>query len=240
MQSFLSEIGVRLSDVFGADNVLWVEGTTEEVCFPLILRRIANRPILGTTILGVRRTGDLERKDAARIFEIYGSLTMSGALIPPAVAFVLDRECRTALELEDIRKRSNGLAVFLQRRMYENYLLNPEAIVHVATAIDGFGDRPLSVEEVRAAIGSRRKDRKYYCTADSDEMSDERWFKHVHAAVLLSDIFSDLSEKRVAYDKVVHSVALTRWLIDNSPGDLKELSDMLAFIFDRQSDKTGT
>jgi len=47
LQSFLSEIGVHLADVFGADIVLWVEGGTEEICFPLILREVAHRPLMG-------------------------------------------------------------------------------------------------------------------------------------------------------------------------------------------------
>ncbi|MFZ1009737.1 MAG: AAA family ATPase, partial [Candidatus Sulfotelmatobacter sp.] len=33
LQAYLSEIGARLSDVFGADSILWVEGQTEEACF---------------------------------------------------------------------------------------------------------------------------------------------------------------------------------------------------------------
>lgn len=30
----LAELGVSLSDVFGLERVLWVEGETEEACFP--------------------------------------------------------------------------------------------------------------------------------------------------------------------------------------------------------------
>jgi predicted ATP-binding protein involved in virulence len=37
-RSLLAELGVSLSDVFGADSILWVEGPTEEQCFPLIQR----------------------------------------------------------------------------------------------------------------------------------------------------------------------------------------------------------
>jgi predicted ATPase len=51
----LYEVGARLSDVFGADNVLWVEGRTEEQCFPVILSRLANRPLLGTSRVRCRR-----------------------------------------------------------------------------------------------------------------------------------------------------------------------------------------
>ena len=45
LQTYLSEIGASLSNVFGADNILWVEGQTEEECFPLILKKIANRSL---------------------------------------------------------------------------------------------------------------------------------------------------------------------------------------------------
>ena len=63
----LAEVGARLSDVFGADNILWVEGRTEEECFPMILERVAEEPLLGTQILGVRHTGDLEGEQAASL-----------------------------------------------------------------------------------------------------------------------------------------------------------------------------
>ena len=56
---FLREVGASLSDVFGADNVLWVEGATEEECFPLILSKVAERQLLGTKIVGVLSTDDL-------------------------------------------------------------------------------------------------------------------------------------------------------------------------------------
>jgi predicted ATP-dependent endonuclease of OLD family len=49
-RSLLAEIGVRLSDVFGADNILWVEGPTEERCLPLILNNLAKKPLRGTQI----------------------------------------------------------------------------------------------------------------------------------------------------------------------------------------------
>jgi hypothetical protein len=187
-----------------------------------------------TAILGVRRTGDLETKDAARIFEIYDSLATSGTLSPPAIGFILDSECRTPNQVEDIKKRSNGSAVFLGRRMYENYLLNPVAIAHVATAIEGFRKEPVTPEEVVAAITTKRTDRKYYCSADPSEMSEENWVKRIHAAVLLSDVFSELSENRVAYDKVVHGVELARWLIQHSPDDLREVADLLTIVVDRR------
>lgn len=43
----LSEVGARLSDVFGADNILWVEGATEELSFPLIVEKVLRKPLQG-------------------------------------------------------------------------------------------------------------------------------------------------------------------------------------------------
>jgi len=53
------------------------------------------------------------------------------------------------------------------------------------------------------------------------------WLNKVDGATILKEMFNELSETRVAYDKVKHSVAITEWLIDNASGDLKELSDAL-------------
>jgi AAA15 family ATPase/GTPase len=58
-RSLLAELGVSLSDVFGADNILWVEGPTEERCFPLILEKVAKKPLRGTQILAIKNIGDL-------------------------------------------------------------------------------------------------------------------------------------------------------------------------------------
>ena len=40
-------------------------------------------------------------------------------------------------------------------------------------------------------------------------------------------MFADLSEARVAYDKVVHGARLTRWLCDNAPEQLEELAQLI-------------
>jgi AAA domain, putative AbiEii toxin, Type IV TA system/AAA ATPase domain len=114
LHSFLSEIGGKPSDVFGADNVLWVEGRTEEICFPLILRGIAKKPYAGTAIVGVRSTGDFEMKDATRIFEIHNKLATGGTLIPPALAYIFDSECRTPQRLKDITRISQRVGCFLE------------------------------------------------------------------------------------------------------------------------------
>ena len=56
LRHLLADVGARLSDVFGIDRILWVEGGTEEECFPLILRKHYPGHLKGTAILVVRAT----------------------------------------------------------------------------------------------------------------------------------------------------------------------------------------
>jgi predicted ATP-dependent endonuclease of OLD family len=92
----LAEVGVRLSDVFGMDKILWVEGPTEEKCYPMIVSKFLKIPLRGTQILAIKNTGDLEGKRAHVIFDIYDRLSGSQSLFPPAIGFIFDKELRTS------------------------------------------------------------------------------------------------------------------------------------------------
>ena len=68
--------------------------------------------------------------------------------MPPALAFSFDREGRTEKEMADIRRQSDGRVHFLHRRMFENYLLDPEAIAAVLSQVTG-GESGAFVDVVR-------------------------------------------------------------------------------------------
>jgi hypothetical protein len=170
LQAYLSEIGARLSDVFGADNILWVEGQTDEECFPLILRKIEGRSLMGTTIVGIRQTGDLQGRDKRRVLEMYLRLSEARTLLPPAIAFVFDEECLAEQQKDDLTRMDRARVHFLPRRMYENYLLNPAAVAAVMNGIEGFRDQPVLEDEVRQLFDRKRGERKeggqqlrYFC-----------------------------------------------------------------------------
>jgi hypothetical protein len=231
LRAYLSEIGARLSDAFGADDILWVEGPTEEICLPLILEKVARCSLMGTAVIGVKHTGDLESKHAKTVFEIYERLSKGRGLLPPAVGFIFDREDRPDHKLDELRRNSNGMIEFTPRRLYENYLLDPAAIASVANDIEGFRDPPLTEPEVRAWIDAEVKSwidgdlelRKKYGAVPADH---EKWRDSIHAAHLLERLFMKMSGTRVSYRKTEHSVALTRWLIEHRPEDLRELADL--------------
>jgi hypothetical protein len=186
--------------------------------------------MMGTMIVPIRRVGDLERRDAERIFETYRELSTATSLMPPALAFILDRECRDAAEQADLRHRSQNLAEFIPRRMYENYLLNSDAIAAVMNSIENFRPTSVTAEEVAASISKKRREREYFAPHPAHEQD---WIETINGAKLLGDLFNEMSETRVVYKKTDHSLLLTDWLIENSPTDLDEIKDLLSRCFSR-------
>jgi len=232
----LREVGASLSDVFGADDIMWVEGPTEEACYPLLLERVVKRPLLGTKILGVVQTGDFESKHSDTIVEIYRRLSEGRGLLPPAIGFIFDRENRDEEARKDLERRSGGKVTFTKRRMYENYLLNPCAIAAVASEIEGFSEGgDVEREDINRWLEQHRWDRKYFDEkVEENSQTEETWLSDVHGAKVLDDIFQELSEARVLYDKVVHGTELTRWLCDNAPDDLRELASLIEDRLERR------
>ncbi len=226
MRDYMAEIGVRLSDVFGADNVLWVEGSMEEQCFPRILRTILGKSLMGTVIRGVKNTGDFAGKHAELVIDLYNRITRASTLVPLAIGFIFDDEGRTETQKSELNHRSGDKTKFLQRRMYENYLLDPEAIAAIMNGISGFRSTPITSKEIADWLNTKGRDPKY--GQPRQGIAADPWVNYVDAAKILKDLFNDLSEARVDYKKVVHSVTLTDWILHNKPDQLKEVADVVA------------
>ena len=232
LRQFLAEIGARLADVFGAERILWVEGATEERCFPLVLAALVDKPSLGTVILGVHETGEFERRQARAAFDIYRRLSHGRGLLPPAVGFIFDREGRNERERNDLVRESRGSAHFLPRRMYENYLLNPEAIAAVAAAcieeVVAEPVDPVTTERVIAWLAEYYRDQENLGRAPGERLRQtDEWLSEAHGAKLLSALFRDFSQSQVLYEKVAHGEALTKWILKHSPEDLQEVGNLI-------------
>lgn len=226
MRMFLNDVGARLSDLFVADQVLWVEGRTEEVCFPLLLQ--GNGVVLGgTQILGVVSTDELmSSKNAGRIFDLYRRLTAQASLMPPAIAFVFDREGKSEKTRDDLARRSGGLLKWLPRRMYENYLLEAGAIAAVLSAEDLPGQCPVSGEQVTDWLKTHGHEQKYF-TSSPVNVDSDAWYELVDGATLLRDLFNSLTDARVDYNKTRHGELLTRQLIAHPSDASRSLTDFL-------------
>jgi hypothetical protein len=225
---YLSEVGARLSDVFGSDSILWVEGPTEEICYPVIVEKVLKKQLLGIKILGVIKTGDFESKHSERILQIYDRLSTGSGLVPPAIGFIFDREGRTEQQQADLIRRGHGKVHFLSRKMYENYLLNPDAIAHVVSDLVPSGSQPVSAQQIEDWLTAHKWDTEYFGRrVEEDARTDQYWTQHVHGAKLLSDIFAAFADVGVEYDKVKYGLALTQWLADNASDDLREVAGII-------------
>jgi predicted ATPase len=240
-RSLLAELGVSLSDVFGADRILWVEGPTEELCFPLILEKAAKMPLRGTKIIAVKNTGDFEGKRAHLVFDVYDKLSGGSSLFPPTIGFVFDRENKCERQRNDLKKRSQHPVEFLDRRMYENYLLHPDAIAAVLNQEDAGREQPLTSVEVREWLETNKSNKNYFPKISTQQdlsnpqtqqdISNPQWVdENIDAAKLLDALFSHFSEARVKFNKTKHSVMLTEWLLENNPDCFAELVKFLQRI----------
>lgn len=243
MEALLSDVGARLSDVFGADNILWVEGPTEEKCFPEIINSsLSENSLLGTVVLPVLDVGAFEtkkKKQAEDTIQLYKRLSESSALMPPAVGFVFDRENRTIKGVKEILKRAEIAEIkveFLPRKMYENYLLSPEAIAAVVANIEGFSENPIAIESIRDWIENPENhwNKEFFKTLPNEEnRTDEYWLREVHGADLLNAIFKYFSiENSFEYSKIENGLELTRWLIENDSNELQEVAKLLDRFLD--------
>lgn len=226
VHAFLQEVGSRLSDIFGMDHVIWVEGPTEEKAFPLLLEKM-NKHLPGTAIIGIRNTGDLEGKDKKKIFEIYRNLTGKASILPLEVAFILDSEARTDAEKREISALSEGTVRFLPRRNFENYLLSADAICAVVNQIENFSESgPITPEQLNKYLAVSLTDEKYWRPYSVPE-SLSITAPELNGATLLKDMFAALSNHREVYRKTEHSVSLFRWILEN---DFEQLAELVSFL----------
>lgn len=184
---------------------------------------------MGTRVVPVSATGDLEGKDAERVFGIYRTLTQGNPILPSALAFVLDSETRTSQQIKELMARSNDRAMFLPRRMFENYLLRPAAIAYLMNSIEGFSNETVTEEQINEAIRKKAAESAFFhpIVVQSD------WLKTINAGKLLASLFHDFSEARVEYRKTAHSVQLARWILENHPNDLSEVAAVLSAAIKR-------
>jgi predicted ATPase len=219
----LIDLGIRLTDLHGCDSVLWVEGETEEAIFPSLLRHFHPAEAEGIAVLSLHSTGDFESKKMkpGKVAEIYRTLSESSFLAPPMVAIALDRESRKKPEIDQIESDCSGIAHFLQRPMFEDYLLNASAIAQVIN--DSFGTS-VDDDEVNGAIERAKADGTCFLHPKSKTNKD------LHAAKTLQHVFASLGGDGATYRKTEHGPKLANWILKNKPEEFTELKDWFGKI----------
>ncbi|WP_239731276.1 AAA family ATPase [Nodularia sphaerocarpa] len=232
--AILDDLGVRLSDVFGADNILWVEGQTEEICFPLIIESLLKIPLMGTKILSVHSTDALlDGKRSDLVFDIYQKLTTGASLFPTAMGFIFDRESKTERKIQELEKKG---VTFLRLPMYENYLLVPEAISAIINQEATWLEEPITNNQVQQYLHLDRitKEKEYLLQGvKKEDVLDDNWLLKVHGANILESMFQELCDSKLEFRKTKHSPMITEWLIKNQPDFLSELSEELKMCLNK-------
>lgn len=171
----------------------------------------------------------------------YKSLSKAGSLIPPAIGFVFDKEERTQQEINDLTRESGGSVAFLDRRCFENYLLHPRAIAEVLTKAAA---HPIEEDAVCQWLDGNGNSRQYIdpiAQLGEGEMPWDSidWLARVNAPKVLRDVFSAAPHNPEEYRKTFHSVAITDWLLQNSPECLHPIAELLKRCFDRSGRVEG-
>ena len=105
MRLLMLEMGASISELYGAERILWVEGPTEERGFKDILKAFYDMSSVDCVLVGVHHTGDFEQKKSGQkrlIFNVYRKLSEAHSLLPKSNGFDFEREGRSKTEIRDL------------------------------------------------------------------------------------------------------------------------------------------
>lgn len=243
LRDLANEIGVSMTDVFAAERIIWVEGPTEEICFPYIYKQRVGELPSGIVVSSIVATGDFNAKIKRRelIFQIYNRLSNAAAPLVKSAAFHFDRETLTDSEVEElIRHAAETRVAFLPRRHFECYLLNPAAIAAFINSYLPENENTVSDQDVHDGLCRIGGDRKYKADGNwNDDPSDPQWLSNVDAANLIKDICYELSDNRIAFSKNRHSFDILKRILESDPTSLDELTDYVKSLFEMVKPKAA-
>jgi hypothetical protein len=214
-KKLLLSVGARLSDVFGADQILWVEGKTEELCFPRLIREAFPSKKGLIAVLSVPDTGAFDdTRQVDRTINIYKKLASGVGLVPKALAFVFDRENRKRAWIEKLQDTHSKSVVFLERRTLENYLIHPKAIS--ALLVHLTGDDTDRTEAISIWLAENKRKTEYGCS-ESVYDDENLLVIDIDAPRLLDHCLSSLTNNSFSFDsnKAEYSSLIFNWLMSN-------------------------
>jgi hypothetical protein len=230
-RQILDELGAKLSDVFGADYIVWVEGPTEAVCFPMLVETLRPGQERTISFVAVTSPGDFEGREKQLALDVHQRLASGNALVPPTLAFIFDRETRTSKQREDLLRTLGGIVHFLPRRTYENFLLHVGAIAALVSDLREKAPEPVSrvtAEEIQDWLDTNGVEPDLFPrTSKIPEVSTPAWLCDVDAPKLLKRLLEAKTTTAETYRKTTHSKWLTEWLLQNDSGFLTNLLGFL-------------
>lgn len=245
VKGVFKELGIDTGTFAFANHILWVEGETEEKAFKLLLeaKGIKNIIIKPTVASGFRQKG-ARFQNVRHFFNLHKSISATDSVISPRMTILLDREIGKETENADlIREFGEDKFNFIQRAMYENYLLDAEAInyiLHFTKETENYSQKleeitnlknPIEIEENEISVEAIEKwieENKNEFIPDKYKQ-DSDWLVNIDGAKLLDSLFKHFLGKPFGYEpyKIIYGEKLTQWFLANKPEQLKELQDEL-------------
>lgn len=224
LQDVTTELGISLSDVFAAERIVWVEGLTEELSFPLALEVSGTSPPPGLTFVSVISTGELLGTKREQVLRIYRRLTQAASGLVPEVAFSFDREDLTETQIADLEREGTGRVHFLPRRNLEAYLISPEAVAALINEKVPDLVPKLSAEQARAKMIEVGGQQDLKAAEDwTGDLNHGPWLAKVDGARLLKRVIAELTNNRFEFGKGRHSAALLKYELEHHPDRAREL-----------------
>lgn len=237
-RSIYRSLGVSMMDVFGADRIFWVEGQTEEICFPLLLNDTED--MSGIIIKAVPATGDFTAKKRTKkmIIDLYNSVVSSVVPLIEGMVFSFDREDLSDETVNLFQSNFKDKVYLLPRRNIECYLINCHAIT---TVINSYIKENLVSEEIVRKWLVENGGKEIYSASKfwRGEITDRDWLKRVDGARLIGDLFAELSENRVEFRKTKHSSEILIEIKNANPKDIRELQRYIRIIINKLKKKKG-
>lgn len=218
-------LGFSMLDVFGNDRIIWVEGPTEEVVFPLVLEAFGKplRPEIGVCSVGNPASFSVSTTRRDEILGIYENAGKRLAPLLQGMAFGLDRERLSDDAVAKLESSKRKLR-FLPRRCLENYFMMPAAIARVLANLG----ETVTADDVEAQLVALGGDPAYsahrYWNGD---LNAAAWLRWVDAPKLLAQLFRNLTDARQEFRKTRDTVSLARAVLGT---DKESLSELFRFI----------
>jgi predicted ATPase len=220
LRDVADDLGISMTDFFGAERIIWVEGRTEELCFPFLFEKVFGQLPRGVIVTPVIATGDFNSKRKIRrdlVFQIYHRVHQAASPLVKSATFGFDRETLTDEEMRDLKEKAAGRVLFLLRRHFECYLLDPAAIAAFINNRAPEIAKPVSHEDVLKRLQSVGENPKFKTSKQwNGDIFDEKWLAEVDAAELLKETCYQLTENCLAFSKMHHSLELLQHILTHN------------------------
>ncbi|MGE7988536.1 ATP-dependent nuclease [Lysinibacillus fusiformis] len=228
IQEVLSDIGIKNSDFALSEKIIFVEGETEEVILPVILKYYGAKQLgYNFRILRMNGTGnDFTRNSAMtrnkeKIDQILGQIASS----PIPYRILIDMDEKNEEKIHAIQANYGENVIILDRREFENYFL--ECYQEIATVISEETGQSIDCFEIQRKVES-------LLALDNERKLFPRLNKTNKANVVGSEVLERIFKQySIGYNKIKHGLRITELTLENNAEQFVFFkNELLDFVID--------